>query len=49
MAYVLRYIDEKGVNVPDIEQTFRVLVVAGMRRRVQLSQAFWEVCYKART
>lgn len=29
MAYVLRYNDEKGMTVPEIEQTFRVLVVAG--------------------
>ena len=29
MAYVLRYNDEKGMTIPEIEQTFRVLVVAG--------------------
>lgn len=29
MTYVLRYNDEKGMTVPEIEQTFRVLVVAG--------------------
>ena len=29
MNYVLRYNDEKGMTVPEIEQTFRVLVVAG--------------------
>ena len=29
MAYVLRHNDEKGMTVPEIEQTFRVLVVAG--------------------
>lgn len=29
MTYVLRYNDEKGMSVPEIEATFRVLVVAG--------------------
>ena len=29
MTYVLRYNDEKGMTIPEIEQTFRVLVVAG--------------------
>lgn len=29
MTYVLRYNDEKGMTVPEIEQTFRILVVAG--------------------
>lgn len=29
MTYVLRYNDEKGMSIPEIEQTFRVLVVAG--------------------
>ncbi|KAL8693924.1 MAG: hypothetical protein Q9218_001338 [Villophora microphyllina] len=29
MTYVLRYNDEKGMSVPEIEATFRTLVVAG--------------------
>ena len=29
MAYVLRYNDEKGMSVPEIEATFRTLVVVG--------------------
>ena len=29
MTYVLRYNDEKGMSVPEIEQTMRVIVVAG--------------------
>lgn len=29
MTYVLRYNDEQGMTVPEIEQTFRILVVAG--------------------
>ena len=29
MTYVLRYNDEQGMTIPEIEQTFRVLVVAG--------------------
>ncbi|KAL9105820.1 MAG: hypothetical protein Q9227_009076 [Pyrenula ochraceoflavens] len=29
MTYILRYNDEKGMSVPEIEQTLRVLVVAG--------------------
>lgn len=29
MTYVLRYNDEKGMSVPEIEATFRILVVAG--------------------
>ena len=29
MTYVLRYNDEKGMSVPEIETTFRILVLAG--------------------
>ena len=34
MTYVLRYNDEKGMNVPEIEATFRTLVVAGSETTV---------------
>jgi cytochrome P450 len=29
MTYILRYNDEKGMSIPEIEATFRVSVVAG--------------------